>query len=221
MVKQADETPILIAQAGPLNGHQWVLDSDILLGRGTSCNIVIPDRQVSRHHARISILKGKYFLEDLHSKNGTHINGKQIQQGTYLNDGDVVQIALAQEIVFISADSTIPLNAGATKSQSPRKMLQIEKRSRRVWVLGKELTPALSVAQFTILEILDKNEGRVVSRDQLTEAVWGIDGAIEVSAQALDALIRRLRNRLMLMDKAHEYIVTVRGHGLRLDNPEH
>ena len=37
--------------------------------------------------------------------------------------------------------------------------------------------------------------------------------------QALDALIRRLRDRLAEADPGHEYVVTVRGHGLRLENP--
>jgi DNA-binding response OmpR family regulator len=35
----------------------------------------------------------------------------------------------------------------------------------------------------------------------------------------MDALVRRLRDRLAELDPAHLYIETVRGHGLRLDNP--
>jgi DNA-binding response OmpR family regulator len=40
-----------------------------------------------------------------------------------------------------------------------------------------------------------------------------------VSDQALDALIRRLRERIAALDPEREYISTVRGHGIRLDNP--
>jgi len=40
-----------------------------------------------------------------------------------------------------------------------------------------------------------------------------------ISEQALDALIRRLRDRLAGIDPTHAFVVTVRGHGLRLDNP--
>ena len=40
-----------------------------------------------------------------------------------------------------------------------------------------------------------------------------------IPEQALDALIRRLRDRLASVDPSHTYIITVRGHGLRLDNP--
>ncbi len=220
MVTQPEETPILIGQAGPLNGRQWKLNSDMILGRGNMCDIIIPDRQVSRNHARITHRADGYYIEDLGSKNGTHVNGNRIENGTFLNDGDVVQIALAQEIVYISADSTVPLKDKLEPTKAGRKRLYLEKRSRRVWIGKKELTPALSVAQFSVLELLYKQEGRVVSRDRLTEEVWGEEGAMDVSGQALDALIRRLRTRLAQVDSKHKYILTVRGHGLRLENPE-
>ena len=45
---------------------------------------------------------------------------------------------------------------------------------------------------------------------------WGMG----VSEQAIDALVRRLRDRLAEVDEGHQYIVTVRGHGFRLDNPQ-
>jgi len=53
----------------------------------------------------------------------------------------------------------------------------------------------------------------------LIHAVWGEENAVGVSEQALDALIRRLRDRLSSFDSEHSYIITVRGHGLRLENP--
>ncbi len=75
------------------------------------------------------------------------------------------------------------------------------------------------MSQFRLLEQLYENQGRVISRFELISAVWGENQALEVSVQALDALVRRLRNRLANIDTNHSYIVTVRGHGLRLDNP--
>jgi DNA-binding response OmpR family regulator len=60
----------------------------------------------------------------------------------------------------------------------------------------------------------------VVSRSELVNGVWGDEEAEGVSEQALDALVRRLRDRLNSLDPDHPYVVTVRGHGLRLDNPQ-
>src|SRR5512136_1608538 len=109
MEKYGDEVPLLVAQSGPLNGQRWALRKPVLLGREPGCDIVIADRLVSRHHARITPGPRGVWLEDLGSKNGTHHNGKLILDTALLADGDVIQIALAQQFVFLSSDSTVPL----------------------------------------------------------------------------------------------------------------
>jgi DNA-binding response OmpR family regulator len=98
--------------------------------------------------------------------------------------------------------------------------LMLDMRSRRVWVLGTQMSPPLSASQFHLLWKLYENNGSVVTRQELISAVWGDEQSAGVSDQALDALIRRLRDRLAEMDPAHTYIVTVRGHGMRLDIPQ-
>ena len=62
-------------------------------------------------------------------------------------------------------------------------------------------------------------DGLVVPREELVKEVWEEEEAYGVSDQALDALVRRLRDRLAEADPGHEYVVTIRGHGLRLENP--
>ncbi|GAB4578528.1 MAG: hypothetical protein Fur0022_12630 [Anaerolineales bacterium] len=216
-----EETPILMAQRGPLSGQQWMIREALVIGRENTCDIVVPDRQVSRHHARLTCEKAGIYLEDLGSKNGTHHNGNRLTQRVLLQDGDAIQIALAQEFTFVSADATIPLKDSPKPltRKSPQTRLRLMKPSRQVWVGNKEVTPPLSVAQFRMLETLYDQDGRVVSRKNLAIAVWGEDEALDVSDQALDALIRRLRDRLAEVDPQHDFILTVRGHGLRLDNP--
>lgn len=97
-------------------------------------------------------------------------------------------------------------------------MLRIDKPSRRVWIGNQEIIPPLSVSQFQLLEILYDYQGQVVPRVKIIETVWGEKDAIGVTEQALDALVRRLRDRLAAIDPNHAYVVTVRGHGLRFDN---
>ena len=64
------------------------------------------------------------------------------------------------------------------------------------------------------------NRGRVCSRESVVETVWPEAMGEGVSEQAIDALVRRLRDRLQESDPETQYVVTVRGHGFRLDNPE-
>lgn len=216
-----DEVPILVAQGGPLNGQRWLLRKKIIIGRENTCAITIPERQVSRHHASLTPSQEGIELEDLGSKNGTHCNGKSLQDKILLKDGDVIQIALVQSFVFMSSDATLPLDAEELSLLTQTStILRLEKRSRRVWIRNQEILPPLSVSQYKLLEMLYDRQNQLVSRDDLIEFVWGEKQAILVSDQALDALVRRLRERISEIDHSHDYIATVRGHGLRLDNPE-
>jgi len=222
MARDNEEYPSLVAQAGPLSGQRWILNGDIIVGRDESCQVVIQNRQVSRYHARFVSLPHGVQLEDLGSKNGTHLNGHDLIEPITLQDGDVIQIAFAQQFLYLSSDSTLPLEISAHETNenilSPR-MLRLDKRSRRVWIGNDELLPPLSVSQFQLLELLYDNPGRVVSRAELIQAVWGKEDAVGISEQALDALVRRLRDRLSMINSKQQFLITVRGHGLRLDNP--
>lgn len=220
MSHNAEDLPVLIAQEGPLKGQRWVIEEPMLVGREPECDIMVADRQISRHHARFTPTPDGILLEDLGSKNGTHANGKRLEGAVLLQDGDVVQVALAQQFVYLSSDSTIPLEFDDfAEAYQLNRRLRLEHRSRRVWIDEQEIIPPLSVAQYTVLELLYRSAGRLASRPQIIEAVWGEEEAYDVSNQALDALVRRLRDRLATIDPKHEFIITVRGHGLRLDNP--
>lgn len=212
------EQPVLIGQTGPLNGQRFVIRSFSTIGRDASCEIVIPDRQVSRFHARLSMEDTGVILEDLASKNGTFHNGKMIDEPVILQDGDLIQIALVQSFAFISSDTTMPIEAGAILYPPATGRLKLDARSRRVWIGQKEILPPLSVPQFRLLQMLYDQPGQVVSRNDLITTIWEDEAALGVSDQALDALVRRLRDRLAELDKEHQYIITVRGYGLRLDN---
>ena len=222
MALETEDFPSLIAQTGPLNGQRWVIKGDVIIGRDDSCNVVIQNRQVSRYHARFVNLPQGVQLEDLGSKNGTHINGREVVEPVMLQDGDVIQIAYAQQFIYLSSDSTLPLELpteSPSETLAALRLLRLDKRSRRVWIGDEELLPPLSVSQYQLLELLYDNPGRVVTRSELIQAVWGQEDAVGVSEQALDALIRRLRDRLSAINLKHSFLVTIRGHGLRLDNP--
>jgi hypothetical protein len=216
MEKLLEEYPMLVAQDGVLSDQRWPLARTVVLGRDSTCDIVIPDRQVSRYHARITPTKEGMILEDLGSKNGTHCNGTPLTAPLVLQDGDMVQIALAQKFQFLTSDATMPLTEGASRPGR----LMMDMRSRRVWINQQQLVPPLSAQQFKLLWLLYENQSQVISRADLVAVVWGEEQAAGVSDQALDALIRRLRDRLASLDPTYQYIETVRGHGVRLDNPQ-
>jgi DNA-binding winged helix-turn-helix (wHTH) protein len=213
--KQDEEFPILVAQDGPLKGQRWSLSGTLMVGRDPTCEITIQDRQVSRFHARISPTPEGVTIEDLGSKNGTVHNGAELTTPVMLQDGDMLGIALAQQFLFLTSDATMPLAEGGIRSAR----LLMDQKSRQVWVNQQQVVPPLSAQQFRLLWKLYESKGQVISRSDLVSIVWGEDQMAGVSDQALDALIRRLRDRLAALDPTHQFIDTVRGHGMRLDNP--
>ena len=214
-MKQEEEFPILVAQDGPLKGQRWSLSRTLMVGRDPTCDIHVQDRQVSRFHARITPTAEGVTIEDLGSKNGTNHNGTELTTPIMLQDGDLLGIALAQQFLFLTSDATMPLAEGGLRSGR----LFMDQKSRQVWVNQQQVAPPLSAQQFKLLWMLYEHQGQVISRSELVSIVWGEDQMAGVSDQALDALIRRLRDRLAALDPTHQFIDTVRGHGMRLDNP--
>lgn len=216
------ETAMLIMQAGSNEaGRRWPLQRGrTVIGRDIDCDIVLPDRLVSRHHAHVvwETLDGRegYVVEDLHSKNGTFVNGQEMTARRMLEDGDEIQIALRFKLAFVDAGETAPLTF---ELPTDVQRLRLDEDTRQVIVKDQIVDPPLSPAQFRLLALLMASQGNVVGREEVVRQVWPEALEEGVSEQAIDALVRRLRERLNEIDPSHQYIVTVRGHGTRLDNP--
>ena len=215
-MEQSSQQAFLIFEEGALRDQKIAISKhSIIIGRGgrnVDCYIVLPERQVSRQHAEIFLDQGLYYLRDLGSKNGTYVNEQLITAAVRLQDGDSVQIALCARFRFVGADATLPL-----ESLQPTKNMRLDELSRRVWLGSQEISPPLSPAQYRLLELLYEPPGQVRSRDEIIDAVWSRKEREGVSEQAIDALVRRLRERLTEIDPGGLYVITVRGHGFRLD----
>ncbi len=72
------------------------------LGRHPDNQACIDDDGISRFHARISIDKTKYWVEDLGSSNGTYINGRRITS-CELNNGDTLNLGPRVSFRFSAA----------------------------------------------------------------------------------------------------------------------
>lgn len=211
--------PIIFAHDGPLQGDNWFVERELVIGRDNDCDITISDRQVSRFHAKIEPIEDSQVrIVDLDSKNGTYVNGERINGPLILGDGDAIKIALIQEMVFFSSDATLPLDIRKIQSKTQSKKLIIDEKARRIWIGEKELLPPLSVPQYKLITLLFHSENIAVSREEIVQKVWGEDAAVGVTEQALDALVRRLRTRLSKNDPTHEYIKTIRGVGFIFKN---
>jgi hypothetical protein len=82
-------------EAGMKAGGKYYVGEQALVGRSSSCDIVIDAAEVSRRHCMVRYHYVHYVLEDMGSANGTFVNGEQVSEAV-LGDGDLVEIGLVQ-----------------------------------------------------------------------------------------------------------------------------
>lgn len=73
------------------------------IGRADSCDLQINSVQISREHAQVVERSGAWLIRDLHSTNGTQVNGKVVGEAL-LSDGDILRIA-DTELTFVASSA--------------------------------------------------------------------------------------------------------------------
>lgn len=213
-VQRSDNAMLMLRMDDDLN-RCWPLNhaKTFIIGREDDSDMVLADRQVSRRHAAIRWNGKAYELEDLGSTNGTHVNGNLASRPVPLADGDDFMIGFSFRVSFVDDGATAPLY-----TEPVRTGLSIDAGNRTVRIGNELLDPPLSPPQFHLLQILWDANSSIVSRDDIAETVWPEDSVDGISEQAIDALVRRLRERIAEIDPDKTYIATIRGHGFRLNN---
>ncbi|HEY7176082.1 MAG TPA: response regulator transcription factor [Micromonosporaceae bacterium] len=100
--------------------------------------------------------------------------------------------------------------AAPTLSAGPVRM-DVE---RHVVSVGGETVP-LPLKEFELLELLLRNAGRVLTRGQLIDRVWGADYVGDT--KTLDVHVKRLRSKIEPEPSAPRYLITVRGLGYKFE----
>ena len=67
-------------------------DGNYIIGRGEGCRIRFESPDVSERHAVLTVRDGAAAIEDLHSANGTFVNGDAVEGRTAIDGGMIVQI---------------------------------------------------------------------------------------------------------------------------------
>jgi serine phosphatase RsbU (regulator of sigma subunit) len=74
--------------------YDFLVESEsVVIGRASSADLVIPDRFLSRHHAKLYRDGEEWFLEDLGSRNGTVLNQQAVERPSRLRSGDQIRFS--------------------------------------------------------------------------------------------------------------------------------
>jgi two-component system phosphate regulon response regulator PhoB len=94
--------------------------------------------------------------------------------------------------------------------------LEIDASSMTVQVRGRAVLT--TVREFRLLEYLASHLGRVLTRDQLLDAVW--KETPFVTPRSIDVYVRRLREKIEMDPRHPKYLKTLRGIGYRFESPK-
>lgn len=208
----------LVCINGSNAGTEYELVDEVsIIGRAADATIVLDDQFASRHHAEIRRIDNAYQIHDLSSKNGILVNGRRLAPGStnWLDDGNELQLASTR---FRFRDPSATMTAPSLLAVG-EVALRVDESTRQVFVDGNVLAPPLSVKQFDLLWFLYQNMGRVVSKDEIAQAVWPeLEG--DVYDANIDRMVSRLRSRIEPDNEDDpRFVVTVRGYGYKLTMP--
>ncbi len=101
---------------GGVPGTRYDLAGDqAVIGRNTECDVPLDVAAVSRRHAAILCNQGRYFVEDLQSRNGTFLNNLRVTERTPLRDGD--ELLICDQILRFRGDQGAGLSDESSRAE--------------------------------------------------------------------------------------------------------
>lgn len=138
---------------------------EFIIGRGSDCQLVLLDTEVSRQHALIKPhVEGTYMIQDMGSTNGTFVNDLRVERHRLLDAGDLIKIG-SSIIKFLSSDHieaqyhetlySMMISDGLTGAHNKRFFLEVIEREM---VRSQRHRRPLSLAIFDIDHFKEVND---------------------------------------------------------------
>lgn len=131
----------LIVKNGSLKGQEYELTASQVIGRLPSNEIPVTDTRMSRRNTRIVNRAGRWWVEDLESKNGTFLNGESIDKAP-LEESDELRVGETLFSFIGGGAATSPAAAAppAFDVVAEPRMKDVEVRSSDIGIGDKPLT---------------------------------------------------------------------------------
>jgi len=99
-----DRVPLLVSIEGPLAGNRYQIspNEEIIIGRSENCSIHVPDTEISRQHASVTLHNAGVWVQDAGSRNGVFINEKRIVRATELKPGGRLRLGVHSFVLELS-----------------------------------------------------------------------------------------------------------------------
>ncbi|HYB30876.1 MAG TPA: MFS transporter [Solirubrobacteraceae bacterium] len=135
--------------SGPGAGNTVPVRGSATIGREPECDLQLLDSEVSRRHAKVTIRDGAAVIDDLHSANGTYVNGDRILEQRSLGPDDRIQIGEATIVLSSPVFAGVAVRPAPVQvtgmreilTRSPE-LLRAESGTRKWWTLAIVLVSA-------------------------------------------------------------------------------
>lgn len=126
---------------------------------------------------------------------------------THILTGDKISIPLFEE--FVEAQKNKPTETKAEK-------ITYNPETHEIKDGDKVLSDSLTASEYKLLKFLVENEGKILERDEIINAVWkDLSSTAGVSEQALDQLIFRVRKKIEENPNSPTHLQTIKGRGFK------
>jgi two-component system response regulator RegX3 len=148
-------------------------------------------------------------------------NDEDIIEGLALGADDYVAkpFSVAQLVLRVQAVLR-RTRASAAQTQKIQLGGQLEIDCQNLTGLRGSESLSFTRREIDILQYLQNNAERPVSRDELLNKVWGYASHVELETRTVDIHIAKLRRKIEIDPAEPVLLITVRGAGYRLDNPQ-
>ncbi len=95
-----------------------------IIGRSPEAHLILPDRLASRRHAKLSFYDGRWYIQDIGSRNGTYIGGEDIRgRGPVAIPEEGVEVVIGTTLLELKPlpDSEAPKEGSSEKSKEAEK----------------------------------------------------------------------------------------------------
>lgn len=189
--------------AKALGGKFDLILLDVMLPGKNGFEICDAIRKVDRDQA-IIMLTARTSDDDI-------VRGLRLGADDYVSKPfSVAQLVLRVEAVLRRAKIGVELASRITLGEE----LEIDTRNLSAQRGDEEL--AFTRREMDILQYLDANSERAVSRDELLTKVWGYAKDLDLETRTVDIHIAKLRRKIEKDPKEPAHLITVRGAGYRL-----
>ena len=169
---------VLVVSSGTLRREVPVGAEPLVLGRGPTASVRLPDDYCSREHGKFLERDGDLYVEDMGARNGIFVNGERVLADLRLADGDEVKMGRTVVTVRRTAGPPAPPGPGAEVSDTSTKDLGPEgiQFVDPAMDLGFSLTKLVAVSGMGLLfEARDAKSGvkvafKILRPDRATEA---------------------------------------------------